>query len=164
MTSPQNLIDTNVEIPTRIGFGLGIGQERKWGVGVEYVYETEPDFTNMPFNNRDNLSYESTSSIKLGGFYVPRFNDPQKYYNRINYRLGLRYDELALSLGGEQVEEYGISFGIGLPAGRIFTNANLGVEYGFRGKDSNNLVEEEFLSLFLSFSFNDLWFQDRKYN
>ena len=158
------LIDTSVEIPTRLGLGLGIGQERKWGIGVEYVYESEPDFTNMPFNNTDNLAYEATSSFKLGGFYVPRYNDPQKYYNRVNYRLGLRYNQLALSLGGEQVEEYGITFGVGLPAGRIFTNANLGVEYGFRGKVSNNLVEEEFLSLFLSFSFNDLWFQDRKYN
>ncbi len=161
---PISLIDTSIEMPTRLGLGLGIGQERNWGIALEYTYESEPDLDNMPFNNRDDVSYQNTSSLKLGGYYVPRFNDPQKYYNRINYRLGFRYDELALSIGGEQVEEYGISFGLGLPAGRIFTNANLGVEYGVRGNVSDNLVEEEFLSLFLSFSFNDIWFQDRKFN
>ena len=160
----SELLDTTVEIPTRLGVGFGIGEKRNWGVGLEYTFEDEPDFTSMPFNNRDDLTYESTNSIKLGGFYVPRYNDPQKYFNRVNYRFGLRYDELPISISGEQVEEYGISFGIGLPAGRIFTNANLGVEYGFRGKVSSNLVKEEFLSLFLSFSFNDLWFQDRKFN
>jgi len=158
------LIDTSVEVPSRLGVGLSIGQERNWGLSFEYIYESQPNFQNMPFNSKPGLSYESTGSLKLGGFYVPRFNDPQKYFNRVNYRFGLRYDELALSIGGEQVEEYGISFGVGLPAGRIFTNANLGVEYGVRGKVSNNLVKEEFLSLFLSFSFNDLWFQDRKFN
>jgi len=158
------LIDTSVEVPSRLGVGLSIGQERNWGLSFEYIYESQPNFQNMPFNSKPDLSYESTGSLKLGGFYVPRFNDPQKYFNRVNYRFGLRYDELALSIGGEQVEEYGISFGVGLPAGRIFTNANLGVEYGVRGKVSNNLVKEEFLSLFLSFSFNDLWFQDRKFN
>ena len=160
----SELIDTNVELPTRLGIGFGITRERNWGVGLEYNFESEPDFSNMPFNKVNNLSYSSTSSFKLGGYYIPRYNDPQKYFNRVNYRLGLRYEELPFSIGGEQVEEYGISFGVGLPAGRIFTNANLGVEYGFRGKVSDNLVEEEFLSLFLSFSFNDLWFQDRKFN
>ena len=160
----SSLIDTSIEMPTRLGLGLGIGQERKWGIALEYTYESEPDLDNMPFNNRDDVSYQNTSSLKLGGYLVPRFNDPQKYYNRINYRLGFRYDQLALNIGGEQVEEYGISFGIGLPAGRIFTNANLGMEYGVRGNVSDNLVEEEFLSLFLSFSFNDVWFQDRKFN
>lgn len=161
---PSSLTDTSIEMPTRLGLGLGIGQERKWGIALEYTYESEPDLSSMPFNNRDDVSYQNTNSLKLGGYYVPRFNDPQKYYNRVNYRLGFRYDELALNIGGEQVDEYGISFGVGLPAGRIFTNANLGFEYGVRGNVSNNLVEEEFLSLFLSFSFNDIWFRDRKFN
>ena len=160
----SGLTDSSIEIPTRLGAGFSIGEVRNWGVGLEYTFEDEPDFSDMPFNNQDNLSYETTNSIRLGGFYVPRYNDPQQYFNRVNYRFGLRYDELPITISGEQVEELGISFGMGLPAGRIFTNANLGVEYGTRGKVSNNLVEEEFLSLFLSFSFNDLWFQDRKFN
>ena len=160
----SKLTDSTIEMPTRLGLGLSIGKERNWGIGLDYTFEEEPDFSSMPFNNRDNLSYESTNSLKLGGFYVPRYNDPQQYFNRVNYKFGLRYDELPITISGEQVEELGISFGMGLPAGRIFTNANLGIEYGMRGKVSNNLVEEEFLSLFLSFSFNDLWFQERKFN
>lgn len=160
----SGLIKEDITLPSRLSMGLAIGEERVWGAGIEYVYKSASDFSDMPFNARDNVSYNATSSFKLGGYYVPRFNDPQKYYNRINYRFGLRYEELDLNIGGEQLEEFGISFGVGLPAGRIFTNANLGVEYGMRGKVSDNLVKEEFVSLFLSFSFNDLWFQDRKYN
>jgi hypothetical protein len=73
-------------------------------------------------------------------------------------------EQTGLEYRGEDIDEFGISFGLGLPAGRVFTNANLGVEYFERGTTSNNLIQENFISVFLSFSFNDKWFIKSKYN
>jgi hypothetical protein len=107
---------------------------------------------------------KESNTFKLGGYFIPRYNDPVSYFKRIVYRAGIRYEESGLEYQGEDINEFGISFGLGLPAGRVFTNANLGVEYFERGTTSNNLIQENFISVFLSFSFNDKWFIKSKYN
>ncbi len=58
----------------------------------------------------------------------------------------------------------GISFGVGLPVGRMFSNTNLGFEIGKRGTTNNNLIKENFVNFQLSLSLNDRWFEKRKYD
>lgn len=159
-------ITTSDEITfgTKINAGLGIGQERKWFAGLEYVYQGASDFDAINFNNNINVEFKSANQIKLGGFYIPRYNAPRGYFKRIVYRAGLRYAETGLNYNGESIDEYGISFGVGLPAGRFFTNINLGGEFWSRGTTSKELIQENYFSFFVSLSFNDLWFQKPKYN
>ena len=57
-----------------------------------------------------------------------------------------------------------ISFGLGIPAGGLFSNVNTTVEFGKRGTTNENLVEENFVNFQLSLSLNDRWFIKRKYN
>ena len=166
------LIDSNdaiksssqVDFGSKINAGLGIGQERKWFVGLEYVYQSKSDFNAINFNNNIDLDFVEANQFKLGGFYIPRYNSPRGYFQRVVYRAGLRYNETGMNFRGESIDEFGISFGVGLPAGRLFTNINLGAEYWTRGTTSNNLVQENYFSFFVSLSFNDLWFQRPKYN
>lgn len=166
------LIDSNdaittsskVDFGSKFNAGLGIGQERKWFVGLEYVFKTKSDFNAINFNNNINLGFVDANEFKIGGFYIPRYNSPRGYIQRIVYRAGLRYNETGMNFNGESIDEFGISFGVGLPAGRFFTNINLGAEYWTRGTTSNNLIQENYLSFFVSLSFNDLWFQKPKYN
>lgn len=145
-------------------FGVGYGNRLKWFLGAEYTLRSAPDFSSLSFNTPDNLSYENASEFKIGGFITPRYNSPRRFYNRLTYRAGFRYQDTGMRLNGENIEEFGISFGIGVPAGRFFTNANFGIEYGRRGTTSNNLIQEDFLSIFVSFSFNDRWFVERRFN
>ncbi|MBZ9786849.1 lipid outer membrane transport protein FadL-like protein [Psychroflexus sp. CAK57W] len=156
--------ETEIELPELYAFGLGLGQERKWFVGLEYENYTAGDFSNLGFNFGTEVIQKKANVLRLGGFYIPRYNDPVSYFKRIVYRAGIRYEESGLEYKGEDINEFGISFGLGLPAGRVFTNANLGVEYFERGTTSNNLIQENFISVFLSFSFNDKWFIKSKYN
>ncbi|MGO1584417.1 MAG: hypothetical protein ACTHXJ_00395, partial [Mesonia sp.] len=121
------------------------------------------DFTNRSFQ-LDNVNYTDASSYKLGGYYIPNYNDITSYFQRIVYRAGFRYEETGLNINTEDVDEFGISFGVGLPAGNFLTNINLGVEYGERGTTSNNLVKEKFVNVFLSLSLNDKWFVKRRFD
>ena len=73
-------------------------------------------------------------------------------------------EETGLNLEGESIDEFGISFGIGLPAGRLFTNANLGVEYGQRGTTNAGLIQEDFFNVMIGLSLNDKWFIKRKFD
>jgi long-subunit fatty acid transport protein len=157
-------VDTEIDLPEMYAFGLGLGQDRKWFVGLEYENYTAGDFSELGFNFGSEVVQKEASTFKFGGFYIPRYNDPVSYFKRIVYRAGIRYEESGLQYRGEDINEFGISFGLGLPAGRVFTNANIGVEYFERGTTSNNLIQENFISVFMSFSFNDKWFIKSKYN
>jgi len=157
-------VDTEIDLPEMYAFGLGLGQDRKWFVGLEYENYTAGDFSELGFNFGSEVVQKEASTFKFGGFYIPRYNDPVSYFKRIVYRAGIRYEESGLQYRGEDINEFGISFGLGLPAGRVFTNANIGVEYFERGTTFNNLIQENFISVFMSFSFNDKWFIKSKYN
>jgi len=108
------------------------------------------------FSNRlivvDNSTYEDASTISVGGFYIPEFDSFNKYWKRIVYRTGIRFENTGLKVNNQVIKEFGISFGVGLPVGRIFSNANIGLELVKRGTTNANLVEENFVNFQLSLS------------
>lgn len=159
-----NDINADVRLSEVTSVGIGFGERLKWFLGAEYILRNAPDFSSLNFNSPDNVSFTDASEIKIGGFFIPRYNSPRGFHNTITYRAGVRYQNTGMRINGQDIDEVGISFGIGVPAGRYFTNANLGLEYGRRGTTSNALIQEDFLSIFVSFSFNDKWFVERKFN
>jgi hypothetical protein len=156
--------ESTVSLSDVQSFGLGFGERLKWFVGAEFVLRSAADFSSLSFNTPDNVSFVEATEFKIGGFYTPRYNAPRGFYNRLTYRAGVRFQATGMRINGEDINEFGISFGVGIPAGRYFTNANFGIEYGRRGTTSNDLIQEDFLSLFISFSFNDRWFVERRFN
>ena len=132
-------------------------------MGAEYTYLDASKFDNRSFTS-DNVVYENASKVKLGGYYIPKYNSLTSYLNRIVYRAGLRYEETGLNINGQAINEFGISFGVGLPVGNLFSNANVGFEFGTRGTTNAGLVKEEFFNLSLSLSLNDRWFRKVKFN
>ena len=150
-------------MPSRVSFGAGIGQPRIWFIGAEYTYLNTKKFSN-PIFSADNTTFVNASSIALGGFFVPDYNSFSSYWKRATYRAGLHFENTGLEINNETINEFGISFGVGLPVGNIFSNANLGFELGKRGTTNQNLVQENFFNVNISLSLNDRWFQKRKYN
>ncbi len=157
-----SLEDTDLILPSQYSVGAGIGQPRKWFLGAEYANSEASNFNNRSFA-RDDAVYESHSKYRVGGFFIPNYNSLTSYFSRIVFRGGFRMEETGLNLQGESIDEFGISFGVGLPAGRMFSNANLGVEYGQRGTTNAGLIQEDFFNVMISLSLNDRWFVQRKF-
>ena len=82
----------------------------------------------------------------------------------MTYRAGMRYEDTGLVVNGENINEFGISFGVGLPVGRLFSNINVGFEVGSRGTTNAGLVKENFFNTFISLSLNDRWFVKTLYD
>ncbi|OED43314.1 hypothetical protein AB832_02630 [Flavobacteriaceae bacterium (ex Bugula neritina AB1)] len=155
--------DRDLNLPADIKVGAGIGQPKKWFVGAEYTYLNAEEMENRS-SAISNVVYSNASKVKLGGYYVPNYNSLTSYFNRIVYRGGFRYEETGININGQSIDEFGISFGVGLPVGNLFSNVNIGFEYGQRGTTDFGLVKEEFLNLSLSLSLNDQWFRKVKFN
>lgn len=157
------IADSELELPAEFKIGAGIGEAKKWFMGAEYNYLSSEKLKTRPFSD-ENVFYENGSKLKLGGYYIPDYNSLTSYFQRVVYRAGFRYEESGLIVNNESINEFGISFGIGLPVGNLFSNANIGFEYGQRGTTNQGLVKEDFFNVSLSLSLNDQWFRQIKFN
>ncbi len=154
--------NTDFDLPEEWRVGVGISQFHKWMVGVEYQNIGKANYKNTTFTP-DNVKFNAINIYRVGGYFIPQYND-NNYLNRITYRAGIRYQDTGLNVNQHDIKEFGMSFGLGLPAGPYMSNFNLGVEYGNRGTTSGGLVKENFVNIFIGLSFNDKWFNKRKFN
>ena len=155
--------ETDLTIPAKFTFGMGLGQPKKWFVGTDYTSQKTSDFKNE-FLTNNGTTYEDGSTVSIGGFFIPNYKSLTSYWKRVVYRAGVRFENTGLNINTESINEFGISFGVGLPVGRMFSNTNLGFEIGKRGTTNNNLIKENFVNFQLSLSLNDRWFEKRKYD
>jgi hypothetical protein len=155
--------DTEFTFPSQYTLGLGVGQDKKWFIGGEYSNVTTSNLRNRSFDI-DFVTFTDASKYRVGGFYIPNYNSIGNYWNRVVYRGGVRFEDTGITVNGEGINEFGISFGVGLPVGRVFSNINIGFEVGRRGTTDFGLVQENFFNTFISLSLNDSWFKKTYYD
>ena len=158
-----DVANTKLTIPSRLTFGAGIGEERKWMVGAEVAFQQSSDQQNR-FNDINSVTFENAMRYTLGGFYVPKYNSFSSYFSRVTYRGGLRYEDTGLVINNKSINDAAVTVGVGLPVGGSFSNINIGFEYGKRGTVYNGLVRETYANVIIGLSLNDRWFVKRKFD
>lgn len=159
---------TAITIPTQFSFGLGAGIDQHWFASIEYRTQDWSDFSN-DFLDQDNIVYSRASSIRIGGYYVPKWDALSGFYNRMVYRAGIRFAHSGTNVNGEDIRDFGITFGLGVPIGGgsaydLFSNLNIGFEFGRRGTTNASLVQENYTGIAIGLSLNDRWFIKRRIN
>ena len=160
----QRIDGQHVKLPSRISFGTGIGMARKWFAGAEYVFQSSNELGNR-FDNVTEAGFDSSHRVSLGGYFIPNYMSFSNYFSRVTYRAGLKYEKTGLVINNQGINDYGFSFGLGLPLGGLIggSNLNLGMEMGRRGTTKSNLVQENYITLVAGLSLNDRWFVKRRY-
>lgn len=169
--SPRDTIlntktDGVLRAPLKTIIGAGIGKKNKWFAGVDYSFQNALELEGSLFNSYSKVAYEKSSKLAVGGFYTPKFNSISSYWERVTYRAGLKFEKTGLLIDPvgsgtdfTAIDDFGISFGLGLPLNQQLSNINLGFEIGKRGKTTNGLVQENYFNFRLSLSLNDKWFK-----
>jgi len=154
--------------PLKTALGLGVGRDNKWYAGVDYTFQGAQSFVGSVYDV-PSASHTNYSKIAVGGFYTPKYNSILSYWNRVTYRAGFKYENSGLMIDGDndgadfnEIDDFGISFGIGLPVGKQLSNLNFGFEFGRRGTVEQNLVKEDYFNFRLSISLNDKWFKKQQ--
>ena len=62
------------------------------------------------------------------------------------------------------IDQFGMSFGVGLPVGTQFSRLNLGFEFGQKGTTDNGLVRERFFNFRLGLTLGNKWFKPKAIN
>ncbi|HEX8563624.1 MAG TPA: hypothetical protein VF676_11650 [Flavobacterium sp.] len=171
VTGGQGVVDqisvdatnTTLKIPSRLTFGAGIGEARKWMIGGEVSLQQSSGQGNR-FEDINGVEFENGMRYSLGGYFIPKFNSFSSYLSRITYRAGIRHENTGLVVNNKSIFDTGATLGLGLPVGGTFSNINVGFEYGKRGTVYGGLVRETYANLIIGLSLNDRWFVKRKFD
>lgn len=157
----ENIIDEKgkVGLPQSIGLGVSYNINKKLIIAADYYKQNWSDV--LVFGNNDSLV--NSDKISLGFEYTPVWNDALNYYKRIKYRAGLKYQNTYININDKQINDIGISFGVGLPLRKTKTSINLAFEFGKRGTTTNNLLQENYINFSLNLTLGDYWFMKRKF-
>lgn len=168
----------NYTMPSEFGFGFSYGKmlenanQASWGINADYETYSGSEFRSSIGGSPLVDGYK----MELGGFFTPRYTFKSLergsgFFNNTEYRFGAFYEKTPLNLSEQDLYNYGITFGLGLPIRQRnlapgeykVSTVNIGIVAGQRGTLANNLIREQYISFYLSVTFNDKWFIEYKY-
>ncbi len=149
-----------VILPTSIGAGFMIGNRNQWLATADVNYQKWSEFSYLG----DNPGLKDNLRFSLGGQFRPSTVDIGKYYERINYRAGFRFEQSYLEIRDTRINDFGISFGVGLPMKKSRSTINIAVEVGTQGTTQNGLIKENYMKLTIGSALQERWFLKRRFN
>jgi len=159
--SSSGLENTDLIISDRSIYSIGLEKKNKWFFGVQYEDKLSSSFDNK-FLSLTNISYRDSKVFSVGAHYIPDASSLTSYWKRVKYRFGVRNEEKSILLNNLPVNQFSLNLGLGLPLSG-FSKANFGLEFG-TVEDENKSLKENYFSIRLGLSLNDIWFIKRKFN
>ncbi len=152
---------STIVLPQTLGLGVSFSKVNHWTVGA--------DITLLDYNQYRGFAGKTNPATTTGIRSVIGFEimpDPTgigNYLKRITYRTGLSYEQYPYLVGGNQLKDFGINFGLSLPVAQ-FSSIDLALKIGKRGSISENTIDENYFKFYLGMTFNDRWFIKRKFD
>ena len=153
--------DTNsIVFPKSIGVGITLKRGNQLLIGLDYEQRIWSEY--LSFGEKD-PSITDSKRYAFGIQYTPN-SKANNYLATVHYRAGLNYQNSNLIINGLQLDQYGTTFGVGLPLKRLKSVLHLSVEWGERGTTEKGLLKESYWKTRFGITLNDLWFVKRKYD
>ncbi len=134
-------------------------KSKKYLFALDYAFSNWSSLT----NSLDNSVYSDNQKLSFGFEYHPNSNS-NKFWEVVQYRIGAYYTKSYITINDTQLEDKGVSFGLGLPLRGSSTSINLSLRYGSLGSTDFGLIQENYLTVYASFSLNSIWFVQRKFD
>lgn len=166
----------NLRMPMAIGVGAALDivnrKSRKIMIGMQYEFEQWSEFNQSDETQRVFDDFGDSHRVTLGMDFMPLYRSSRNPLLKTHYRVGVRYEQMSLTLNNQQLDAYGISFGVGVPISikrpQTPSTFNIGVELGQRGTTENNLLREDYVMITFGLTlmphFRNAWFVQRKYD
>lgn len=157
-----NIEDRNgkLTLPYTLGLGFTFRQANRWIIGADFSTQNWQDYS--LFGEKDSLA---NSWRAAGGFqWTPNDRSIKSYFSLVQYRFGAHYEQTYLQIHDNQLQDYGVSIGFGLPMKRVATTIQVALEAGRRGTTDNNLIELNYVKCSIGFTLNDRWFVKQRFD
>ena len=149
-----------VTLPNSFGAGFMIGSSNRWFATADVNWQKWSEFRYLG----NNPQLKDNVRVSIGGQFRPSPVDIGKYYERINYRAGFRFEQSYLELKNTRIYDLGVSFGVGLPMKKSRSTINIAFEFGTQGTTNNGLIKENYMRFTIGSSLQERWFLKRRFN
>lgn len=149
---------SDFKLPLELGIGMSMNIRNSLTLSADY----KKNFWDQTNQSENIGSYRDQDIYAFGLEYLKDIRG-FKYWQRIRYRAGFNYDNGYLAINDNKIDGYSMTFGLGLPMGWSSNSLiNISYAYGSKGRVQNILVQENYHTLTLNLSLEDLWFRKRK--
>lgn len=149
------------KLPGDLSVGIVYHRGTRWLVGANMRFVHGKGYENEISDYTLNNAFQ----VGLGLQYVPDASSYNSFFKRAMYRGGLQVGTDPRRIDGNQIKEFSLNAGIGLPVvvSRQLSFINLGLNYG---KRSGNIpIKEGFFGFNVGVTLNNnLWFLKRKFD
>lgn len=167
----ENDLRDTATMPIGLALGYTVSNGDRWALSLEMEKRSWSTVTDKSTGEKffDNTRYSAGFSMVPN----PTYGEKGDYFKKVRYSIGGRYESLYYNFNNTQLNEIGISFGLGLPVVKsirleeekvaIVSMINITAEYVTRGTTEGGLIQEDYFNIGLGLNLNDKWFTKRKY-
>ncbi|MCD4768780.1 MAG: hypothetical protein K8R35_01260 [Bacteroidales bacterium] len=153
-------LNNSITLPQVVSFGLVIGKKDHFSIVADY---SMTNWSESIFFGYESY-FSNSNTIRFGAEFIPDKSANFNIFNRIEYRAGGHITDSHIMVNNEQLKEFGITFGAGIPLNKTKSRINIYFEYGNRsGSFENGLHIETYYNAGMSFNFYDYWFFKKEY-
>jgi hypothetical protein len=151
-----NAVETNApfKVPYIYGLGISLTKNKKYSFLADYRFQNWSALKYTGFSN--GIQNSQRASI---GFEISKKKMAYNTLFETNYfQTGLYYSKSYLSVYGQQINDMGVTVGLGVNAKRSGLGTSFVLQYGIRGTQERNLIQERYFTFSFIFSYRDFWY------
>lgn len=146
---------SNFTLPISFSIGTNFTLDKEYLISVDYFYQAWSDYK---IKNKRDFNLTDLNKITLALEYqnsAKRISS--NFWQLVDFRGGLNFEQTQYLIQNNNINAYSVFAGMSLPLG-VGNTIDISLEYGIRGKNSENLVKENFINSIISISLGELWF------
>lgn len=159
--------DGSISLPSNFQTGISIGKFDNWEASLEYRNRNLSGYE----LNGVKPTFNNSNSIIAGGTIIPNQKalGRSNYWKTMSYNLGMIAGNTGIISQGEELTEFGINFGFGMPLKKFkyqteTFGSSIYLSFGYLNRANSALdVSENYLNINASIVLNDKWFIKRKF-
>jgi hypothetical protein len=146
-------------LPQSVGFGMSYFFANKLLIGADVTWQNWNNYKMMGHGD----SLIDAIVVNVGVQFTPNAAS-NKYFKRINFRLGAKYSTGYLNLNDTPLPEMAVTFGLGFPFRSFTSQSSLHImfEYGQMGTTAHGLINQNYFKVQLNFILHEKWYQRTK--
>jgi len=156
----QELSQYYFRLPNSFGVGFSMTKDQKYTFLGDYKHQAWSDQKYAVDNSNYGLVNSDRYSI---GFEISR---NKTFYNtkveKSYFQAGLYYATSYLQVYGKQIDDRGVTAGFGINSFKSPLSYSITLQYGIKGTQDNQLVQQRYANITFAISYRDLWYTKGK--